>query len=322
VDVANSRALELVVSDGRTFADRESTDTTHAVELVTDRALVFKQVNTDKQRRYRITKTYVTDPARASVLIDVDFESLDGGKYAVYAIYDPSLNNSGMHDAASVSGGALVAHEGDIASALVADEKFPVVSNGYLGTSDGWTDLADFRMDWAYSDAADGNVVQTARLPLDGRKDQRVTLSLGFGSTPAAAVSTAKASLRLPFFLTGAAYALGWALYLESLDREPRSVGHGDLLTQYRVAAMTLRAHEDKTYRGANIASLTVPWGQAVNADEAGVDPNPRESVTRWSLRPSSGNRAVCTTLPSAASEYAQSSLKSLRSVQPSDVPR
>ena len=34
---------------------------------------------------------------------------------------------------------------------------------------------------------------------------------------------------------------------------------------------MTLKAHEDKTFRGANIASLTVPWGQAVNADEAGV---------------------------------------------------
>ena len=34
---------------------------------------------------------------------------------------------------------------------------------------------------------------------------------------------------------------------------------------------MTLRAHEDKTYRGANIASLTVPWGEAINADEAGV---------------------------------------------------
>jgi glucan 1,4-alpha-glucosidase len=271
VDVADSRALELVVSDGKTFADRESTDTTHAIDLVTDRALVYKQINTDKQRRYRITKTYVTDPARASVLIDVDFDSLDGGKYDVYAVFDPSLNNSGMHDAGSVSGGALVARDGNIASALVADEKYLAVSNGYFARSDGWKDLEDFRMDWAYSDAADGNVVQTARLKLDGRKHRRVTLSLGFGSSPAAALSTAKASLRLPFFLTGAAYALGWALYLETLDRPPRSVGHGDLLTQYRVAAMTLRAHEDKTYRGANIASLTVPWGQAINANEAGV---------------------------------------------------
>ena len=34
---------------------------------------------------------------------------------------------------------------------------------------------------------------------------------------------------------------------------------------------MTLKAHEDKTYRGANIASLTIPWGQAQNANEAGV---------------------------------------------------
>ncbi len=244
---------------------------THEIDLVTDRALVYRQVNTDKQRRYRITKTFVTDPARACVLIDVDFESLDGGKYAVYAIYDPSLNNSGRHDAGSISGGALVAREGDIASALVADEKFVSVSNGYLGTSDGWTDLADFKQDWAYSDAADGNVVQTARLPLDGKKDQRLTLSLGFGTTGPAAVKTARDSLRLPFFLTGAAYALGWAVYLESLDREPKSVGRGDLLTQYRVAAMTLRAHEDKTYRGANIASLTIPWGQAIDANEAGV---------------------------------------------------
>ena len=33
---------------------------------------------------------------------------------------------------------------------------------------------------------------------------------------------------------------------------------------------MTVKAHEDKTYRGAFIASLTLPWGFAVNADEGG----------------------------------------------------
>jgi glucan 1,4-alpha-glucosidase len=271
VDVADSRALELVVSDGRTFTDRESTDTTHAVELVTDTALVYRQINTDKQRRYRITKTYVTDPLRATVLVDVDFESLDRGRYAVYAVYDPAIDNSGRHDAGSVSRGALVAREGEIASALVADEPFRAVSNGYLGTSDGYTDLADHVMDWRYADAPDGNVVQTARLALDGRKDRRLTLALGFGTSGGAAVDTARASLRLPFFLTKLGYAWGWDRYLDSLRKPPKSVGRGDLLQQYRVAAMQLKAHEDKTYRGANIASLTVPWGQAINADEAGV---------------------------------------------------
>ena len=33
---------------------------------------------------------------------------------------------------------------------------------------------------------------------------------------------------------------------------------------------MTVKAHEDKTYPGAFIASLTIPWGQAVNASGAG----------------------------------------------------
>ncbi len=37
------------------------------------------------------------------------------------------------------------------------------------------------------------------------------------------------------------------------------------------MAAMILKAHEDKTNRGANIASLTVPWGGGDNANENNV---------------------------------------------------
>ncbi|WP_148416947.1 glycoside hydrolase family 15 protein, partial [Haloferax sp. KTX1] len=36
----------------------------------------------------------------------------------------------------------------------------------------------------------------------------------------------------------------------------------------YRTALMTLLAVEDKTYRGASIASPSVPWGEAVHAEE------------------------------------------------------
>ena len=42
VDVANSRSLELIVTDNKTFADRESTDTTHRIQLVDPRALVYR----------------------------------------------------------------------------------------------------------------------------------------------------------------------------------------------------------------------------------------------------------------------------------------
>src|SRR4051812_48722376 len=43
VDVADSRALELVVSDGRTFAENEVDATNHTVELADVRGLVYRQ---------------------------------------------------------------------------------------------------------------------------------------------------------------------------------------------------------------------------------------------------------------------------------------
>src|SRR3954464_8368848 len=61
-DRANVRSLEFAVTDGSTFVDRESADTTHAVRLDDPRSLTYTQINTAKSGRYRITKTYVTDP--------------------------------------------------------------------------------------------------------------------------------------------------------------------------------------------------------------------------------------------------------------------
>ena len=58
-----SRNLELVVTDGRTFTDRESTDMRHRVATRPDaRSLRFTQVNTATSGRYRITKTYRDRP--------------------------------------------------------------------------------------------------------------------------------------------------------------------------------------------------------------------------------------------------------------------
>src|SRR5919107_3481559 len=52
VDVADSRALELVVTDGRTFTDRETTDMTHVTRLADRTSLTYRQVNTDRDGRY------------------------------------------------------------------------------------------------------------------------------------------------------------------------------------------------------------------------------------------------------------------------------
>lgn len=276
VDVADVQDLQLIVTDGATFSDLERDATTHRVELADPSALTYRQINTDKDGRYRITKTYVTDPARATVLVDLRVDSLDGGSYTSYVLYNPSLANSGRHDSASSVGSALVARDTSgntkVASALVATPAFSKISSGFSGVSDGWTDLRDdHRMDWTYAAAADGNVVQIGQLQRNGSGGPvNATLALGFGGSDSEALSTATASLHRAFPAVRNEYERGWRAYLESLAPAPVSVS-GGLRTQYDVAVMTLKAHEDKTYGGANIASLTVPWGQAVNADEAGV---------------------------------------------------
>src|SRR4051812_5415966 len=267
-DRANVRSLEFAVTDGTSFVDRESTDTNHAVRLVDQRSLTYEQVNTAKSGRYRITKTYVTDTARNATLMRVTFEPLVAGPYKLFVLFDPALANSSRHDFATRSGDALLGQDGTVASALVAAPGFTRTSNGFVGTSDGWTDLAaDKKLDFDYASAPDGNVLQTGEIAVNGTTT--FTLGLGFGDSPSAAESVARASLGDGFAAKSTAYADDWHGYLSGLAAPPSALT-GGLLTQYNVALMTVKAHEEKTYRGAFIASLTLPWGFAVNADEGG----------------------------------------------------
>jgi glucoamylase len=255
------RDLQFIVSDGKKFADLETDATTHNVQLVDDRALEYRQIDTDKDGKYRITKTYVTDPARSTVLIDVTFESLTGKPYQLYALYDPSLSNGGDNDTATSEGGQLLASDGKAASALIGSPTFERGSSGYLGTSDGWTDLKnDYTMDWDYGSASTpGNVVQTAKTTLTGLSgSQHLALALGFGGTSSGAQRQAQSSLTNGFQKAETAYQAGWHDYLGSLNVVPQSAS--GLHTTYDVSVMTLAAHEDKTYRGAYIASPTMPW--------------------------------------------------------------
>jgi glucoamylase len=259
------RDLQFVVSDGATYSEREREDATHSTVLADPRSLTYRQVNSTP--RWRLTKTYATDPARDALVIDVRFESLTSKKLDLHALFDPALSNGGDDDSGSTSGDALVAQDAKAGSALVASPGFTRTSSGYLGTSDGWTDLAsDHRMDWAYTDAPNGNVVQTGKTALDGVKEQHMTLVLGFGGTGAAALSTARAALSGGYDQAAASYASGWHAYLDSL--KPRPASAGAIATDYDVSVMTLAASEDKTYRGGYIASPSMPWVWASTAIE------------------------------------------------------
>src|SRR5882724_6170858 len=260
LDVPNVQTLQLVVLDGPKV-ETESEDTTHRLEVLDSRALTFRQINTARSGNYTITKTYVTDPERNTVLIDIQFDSRVAAR--VYVYYDPSLNNSGMHDSAWTEANALLAIDGNKASALVSSSGFALrdeaaralaklpnpsneleVTNGYLGTSDGLTEL---KKNWnrtsftPYSRANNGNVVQVAELKnvgaafrgrpgvsvcttppvsdpgrprsADSLVNLHCTLALGFGADTAEALRNSRASLASGFARVRREYETGWHKY-------------------------------------------------------------------------------------------------------------
>jgi glucoamylase len=259
LDVANVRTLEFAVSDGKRVW-LEGKDMEHSIERVTDSALVYRQTNSGHDGKFKIVKTYVTDPERDTVLIDVSFDAPTG--YVLFVLFDPALKNLGVGDKGSTQNGALVTEKDGAACALMASAGFEHPSSGFAAGSDGYTDLLlHKRLEWGYPRAENGNVVQAAQI---GAK--HFTLALGFGENAGAAVSNARASLQTGFDAARAGYEKGWAEYAKTL--RPVSGLHA---REFQLAAMVLKAHEDKTYPGAMIASMSIPWGFAVKADVAGV---------------------------------------------------
>ena len=102
-------------------------------------------------------------------------------------------------------------------------------------------------------------MVQTGKTALTGLPgSQNLVLALGFGGTTGDAGDAATGALAGGFDAVASAYADGWHGYLAGLNPEPASAAaYGPT---YDVSAMALAAHEDKTFRGAYVASPTMPW--------------------------------------------------------------
>ncbi len=260
LDIPNTQNLEFVVCRG----DKcwiESQDMKHRIHVTDSRSLSFQQVNTARSDAFTITKNYTSDPERATLLIDVELKARDRGSYQLFLLFDPSLNNSGMHDTGWTESGALLVAEAGITAAIVSSNGFSEVTSGFLGTSDGLTELRQSgKLAARYARAENGNVVQLASL----NPGKRFTLALAFGETSRQALEHAQASLRKGFALAEQEYRKGWHSFLVPLKKvEPRYE------TQYNMAAMVLKGLEDKTHRGAMIASPSNPWGAGANANEA-----------------------------------------------------
>lgn len=279
IDVPNVQCLQMLISDGESV-ETERDATLHQTQMLDDASLIFRQINTAKSGQYKITKTYVTDPYSNTLVIDIKIETTSPKSFYVY--YDPSLNNSGMHDSAWVQNGALLASDRDITSALLSSSGFDLEGqrsfrstgsagreapvNGFLAVNDGLTVLRNSSSvleGGTLARALNGNVVQVAKLRLSGQAGGNVTLALAFGRTAREATTAARSSLAKGFDRIVNEYKFGWSKYVNNLPSVEAKYKR-----QFRAAAMVLHGLEDKTFPGATIASPSIPWGGGPNANE------------------------------------------------------
>lgn len=273
VDSPQIRDLEYLITDGETFFHEEKRDLATELEYIGTHALGYRIIKRDPEGRYRIVKEIITDPHLCSVLIHTRLEGEEAflKRLRLYVLLAPHLGVGGRGNSAAKSRVAgrelLIAFKGAVALALGATVPFLRSSCGFVGSSDGWTDLhQNFRMDWAFDYARDGNVAVMGELDLS--ENRTFTLALGFGFGLHGAISTLLQSLGRPFEKQEARYREQWRrVCAGALSLEKQSSDGGILR---RISESLLLAHEDKSYPGALIASMSIPWGE-VHGDEDGL---------------------------------------------------
>jgi glucoamylase len=271
IDSPQIRDLQFLVTDGETFFHDERRNFVGQIDCVSEAALGFEVTNCEREGRYTIHKTILGDPHQNCLLsntrLDAPPELLSNLR--MYILCAPHLEIGGWHNNGKVleikGRKYLAAYKGNTWLVIGATVPFTDCSCGYVGVNDGWTDLADnYRLDWRYDAALDGNIALTGGLDLSHGTE--FTIGLAFGTTQHDALSTLLQSLSIPFELTHDSFVKQW----ERTSRRFALGARSNDSKLFERSVNLLLAHEDKTYPGAMIASLSIPWGEEKSDDELG----------------------------------------------------
>jgi glucoamylase len=273
IDHPQIRDLQYLVTDGETFFHEERRNLLTHTERLTDHTLGYRIRNQDPDGRYSITKEVIAAPHLPVVLQRTRFDrkGSNGQKLRLFALCAPHMNMSGWGNNAYVVEQSdrtfLAAEKGGTWLALGATDPFLRSSVGFVGVSDGWTDLNDHRrLDWEFDRALDGNVALVGELPLP--RPEGHTLGLAFGQSLSHAVTALMQALGTPFEEARRRFRAQWDRPASALPDRHKLVGDNSNL--YHASYALLLAHEDKTYPGAFIASLSIPWGNSRSSENAG----------------------------------------------------
>ncbi len=273
VDRPQTRDLQFLVTDGASFFHEEKRDLLPTVERLSRHALGFRVLGRDPEGRYSIEKEVLSSPHLPALLERVRFAVAPAwrGRLRAYLLCAPHLDGGGWGNSASVLDVAgrrvLAAAKGGSALTLAASTPFRRCSVGYVGRSDGWTDLEEnLTLDWEFDRAPDGNVALTGELPMEDGGEFTVVLGLGRGLPHA--TTTLLQALAIPFANARARFLDEWERACRHLlPLQGHSSDGGALLSS---SYSVLLAHEDKNFAGAFIASLAIPWGSNRGDEERG----------------------------------------------------
>jgi glucoamylase len=271
IDSPQIRDLQFLLTDGESFFHDERRNFVGEIDCISEAALGFEVVKREKQGRYSIRKTILGDPHQNCLLIRTRLEAPPEllAKLRMYVLCAPHLEIGGWHNNGEVlrkrGRKFLVAYKGNTWLVLGATVPLTECSCGYVGVNDGWTDLADnYRLDWQYQAALDGNIALTGGLDLS--RGAEFTVGLAFGTTRHDALSSLAQSLSIPFEQIHDTFIRQWQ---RTSRRFSLAAGASDSKLFERSVNLLL-AHEDKAYPGAMIASLSIPWGEDKSDDELG----------------------------------------------------
>ena len=263
VDIPQIRDLGFIVADGRGFWVEVKRLGNPAVTLAGPGIPAVRVVHHHERFELRLR---IAPAADRDVLL-VEIELTGDEQLRPYALIAPHLGGTGHDNTASVAGHRghrlLLAEQGPFALALAAvdtDQRdaWGRASCGCVGTSDGWQDFkCNGAMSWEYDRAGPGNVALIGELP------RKAVLGLGIGSGTESAATLALSALFEPFENSWQRQVGDWTAWQKECAARASLAGSlpPQCRAQFTLSTMVLRAHKDKTFPGAMVASLSVPWG-------------------------------------------------------------
>lgn len=203
---------------------------------------------------YRLTLEILPDPRRDVLLVRYAIE----GPYQLITIVAPHLGSTGAANHAWIDGDAAYAERGDAALCLRGMEPLSSLSCGYVGASDGWQDLNRHgALAYDFKTADNGTVALTG-----AASGSKGVLALGFAQTWLGASTLARTSLAESFDSLREEFLQAWQAWGSRLALPDPGGMLGDAAL---LSATVLKIHEDRSYPGAVVASLSTPWGSSTD---------------------------------------------------------